>query len=60
MGWTAGGDATLRLLVNPLVVWIWAGGLVLTAGAAIAMVPERRPARVREVVPAGAWSPGGL
>ena len=60
VGWTAGGDATLRLLVNPLVVWIWAGGLVLTAGAAIAMVPERRPARIREVVPAGAWSPGGL
>ncbi|HXX36929.1 MAG TPA: cytochrome c-type biogenesis CcmF C-terminal domain-containing protein [bacterium] len=57
-GWTQDGRATLRLLVNPLVSWIWAGGLVLTLGAVIAMIPERR--LVFEASPAlrGAWSAG--
>jgi len=58
-GWTQDGQATLRLLVNPLVAWMWVGGLVLTAGAVIAMIPERSAAP--EAAPAfgGAWSPGG-
>lgn len=58
-GWTARGEATLRLLVNPLVVWIWAGGLVLSVGAVLAMLPERSRASVLIEAPAGAWSPGG-
>jgi len=58
-GWTREGEATLRLLVNPLVLWIWAGGLVLTAGAVIAMLPERRPDQLLASVPAGAWTPEG-
>jgi cytochrome c-type biogenesis protein CcmF len=57
--WTREGDATLRLLVNPLVLWIWAGGLVLTAGAVIAMIPERRPANLAVREAAGAWIPEG-
>ena len=44
VGWTQDGRATIRLLVNPLVSWMWVGGLVLTAGAVLAMIPERRPA----------------
>jgi cytochrome c-type biogenesis protein CcmF len=50
IGWTAGpgsdgADAavTLRLLVNPLVMWMWVGGLVLSVGAIVAMLPESRP-----------------
>jgi cytochrome c-type biogenesis protein CcmF len=47
LGWAAdpggGATVTLRLLVNPLVWWMWAGGFVLTAGAVITMVPEARP-----------------
>jgi cytochrome c-type biogenesis protein CcmF len=58
-GWTAEGEATLRLLVNPLVMWIWVGGLVLSAGALLAMLPERRPESVLIEAPAGAWSPEG-
>jgi cytochrome c-type biogenesis protein CcmF len=52
VGWTAdagsaaGPRATLRLLVNPLVMWMWAGGLVLSAGAIVAMLPEPRMRRV--------------
>lgn len=59
-GWTQDGQATLRVLVNPLLLWMWAGGLVLSLGAVITMVPERRP--VPRPVPdfPGAWSPGGL
>ena len=57
--WTREGQATLRLLVNPLVMWIWAGGLVLTVGAVIAMVPERRPASALAGAPAGALTSEG-
>ena len=58
VGWTQDGRATIRMLVNPLVSWVWAGGLVLTAGAVLAMIPERRPASDDVPLPAAAWSPG--
>ncbi len=64
-GWTQDGRATLRLLVNPMMMWVWAGGIVLTLGAVVTMLPERRlapwpallPQRV-EGIPLGG-SPGG-
>ncbi|MBI4521995.1 MAG: heme lyase CcmF/NrfE family subunit [Gemmatimonadetes bacterium] len=43
--------ATFRILINPLVAWIWYGGLVLTVGALIAIWPEARRARRAEAVP---------
>jgi cytochrome c-type biogenesis protein CcmF len=57
--WTRDGAATLRFLVNPLVMWIWAGGLTLTTGAVIAMLPTRRRAALPVGVPLEAWTPGG-
>jgi cytochrome c-type biogenesis protein CcmF len=33
---------TLRAVVNPLVVWIWLGGLVVGIGAVFAIWPDRR------------------
>ncbi len=33
---------SLRVFVNPLVVWIWIGGGVVAAGAIFAMWPDRR------------------
>ena len=48
----AASKATLRLAVNPMVGWIWAGGAVMVAGAALAMWPRRR----RRGVAAGAES----
>ena len=39
-----GSSATLRILVEPLVLWIWLGGAIVCAGAAIALWPRRRPA----------------
>ncbi len=37
--------ATFRVIVNPLVTWIWIGGLIALAGAAIAIWPGRRARR---------------
>ena len=37
-----GSRATIRVKVNRLVSWIWIGGLILTLGAALAVLPDRR------------------
>ncbi|OLE49294.1 MAG: hypothetical protein AUG01_05930 [Candidatus Rokubacteria bacterium 13_1_20CM_2_69_58] len=37
-----GSRATVKLQVNRLVSWIWIGGLVLTAGAGLAILPETK------------------
>ena len=41
-GWTQDGTASFKVLINPLVVWIWIGGALLLLGGAIAMWPETR------------------
>jgi len=37
-----GSQATIKMQVNRLVSVIWIGGLVLTLGALLAILPERR------------------
>ncbi|RJP58853.1 MAG: heme lyase CcmF/NrfE family subunit [Deltaproteobacteria bacterium] len=37
--------ATFKVMINPLVVWLWIGGGVMAFGAAIAMLPDRRKRR---------------
>ena len=37
--------ATFRVIVNPLVTWMWIGGLIALAGALIALWPARRTRR---------------
>jgi cytochrome c-type biogenesis protein CcmF len=48
-----GAPATFRVIVNPFVTWIWVGGLIALAGAAIAIWPgrgaRRRPAAATEL-----------
>ncbi len=39
-----GSEATVKLQVNRLVSWIWLGGVVLTLGALLAILPEWRKA----------------
>lgn len=34
------GSATFRLMINPMVSWIWAGGFVLLLGAIVTMWPS--------------------
>ena len=41
-GWDEEGTAAFKVLVNPLVNWIWIGGGVLVLGGLIAFWPERR------------------
>ena len=38
----ATGSVTLHIFVNPLVVWIWIGGVIVVLGAVFAIWPERR------------------
>jgi cytochrome c-type biogenesis protein CcmF len=45
-GYEGGGaKATFKFFINPLVAWIWAGGIVLTGGAIIAILPGKREKR---------------
>jgi cytochrome c-type biogenesis protein CcmF len=37
-----GSSATVKMQVNRMVSWIWIGGLVLTLGTLLAILPERR------------------
>jgi cytochrome c-type biogenesis protein CcmF len=39
-----GSQATVKVQVNRMVSWIWIGGLVLTLGTALAILPERKKA----------------
>ena len=46
------GSATFRVLVNPLVSWIWAGAIVIIVGVGLGNLGERRPVPVPALVPA--------
>jgi cytochrome c-type biogenesis protein CcmF len=38
-------QATVKVLVRPLVIWIWVGGLVMVLGTILALWPLRARAR---------------
>ncbi len=38
---TEGSPATFKVIVNPLVTWMWIGGLIALCGALIALWPSR-------------------
>jgi cytochrome c-type biogenesis protein CcmF len=40
-----GSAATLKVMVNPMVMWIWVGGLIITLGALVTIVPSRAAKR---------------
>ena len=50
----ASQSVTLRIFVNPLVVWIWLGGAIVLLGAAFAIWPDRRRLAVARPAPAPA------
>jgi cytochrome c-type biogenesis protein CcmF len=47
------GRVTIGVAVNPLVSWLWIGGLIMGLGTAIALVPTRR----RKVLPSAPMKP---
>jgi cytochrome c-type biogenesis protein CcmF len=40
-----GSQATVKVQVNRLVSWIWIGGLILTLGTLLSILPDRKTAR---------------
>ncbi len=42
IGWDEDGTTAFKVLVNPLVMWMWIGGGVLVLGGVIAFWPDRR------------------
>ena len=42
IGWDEDGTTAFKVLVNPLVAWMWIGGGVLVLGGVIAFWPDRR------------------
>jgi cytochrome c-type biogenesis protein CcmF len=46
-----GSTATIRMIVEPLVPWIWTGGLIIVLGALITVMPSRRRERQAATVP---------
>ena len=42
IGWDEDGTTAFKVMVNPLVNWIWIGGGVFVLGGLIAFWPERR------------------
>jgi cytochrome c-type biogenesis protein CcmF len=46
-----GKTATLRVIVEPLVPWIWLGGAVVCLGAIISLAPNRRRVFAARAVP---------
>ncbi len=54
-GWDEGGQvASFRVTVNPLVLWIWIGGIVCALGFVFAWLPWPRTVTVAKAVPAPA------
>lgn len=51
-GWDDKGGATFKIYVNPLINWIWRGGLIMFLGGLIVLFPDLKPqtapSRVRE------------
>src|SRR5262249_9171381 len=51
-GQNENGQPILKVHLNPLVVWIWIGAIIIVAGTALALV-ENAPAPVTVRVPKG-------
>ena len=51
-----GSNATVKVIIEPFVPWIWGGGMIVVLGALISILPQRvRVAREVEArQPAGA------
>jgi len=52
-----GGPVTIGVTVQPLVAWLWGGGVLLVLGALLAAVPGRRR---RPTDPLSAPVPAGM
>ncbi len=44
-----GSSATFKLIISPLIAWIWIGAIMLCAGTIVVMLPDRREKKRLEV-----------
>jgi cytochrome c-type biogenesis protein CcmF len=44
------------VFINPMMMWIWVGGLIMVLGSIVAVWPSRRPREA--VMPAAAGADG--
>lgn len=51
---TSADAATFRVYLNPLINWVWAGGIIFVLGTLVAAWPSPREARQRAAQPAPA------
>ena len=49
------GNPVIHAFLNPLVKWIWFGGIVVVLGTGLAMLPNRRTALVLASAPEKSW-----
>ncbi|MCL0028975.1 heme lyase CcmF/NrfE family subunit [Dehalococcoidia bacterium] len=49
-----GGQAVFRVLINPMVWWMWASGPILVLGMIVALSPQRQPSPLSLRFPVGA------
>jgi len=54
VGLTPDGLARISVFINPMMMWIWVGGLLMLVGSLIAVWPSRRTQGVAVPSPAGA------
>lgn len=45
------GRAHFQVLINPMVLWIWIGGILMTLGGLVALLPNRRRSILQELPP---------
>lgn len=55
---TSADAATFRIYLNPLINWVWAGGIIFVLGTLIAAWPDPREEKVRVVDPRQIAVPG--
>lgn len=42
LGWDESGSASFEIRVNPLVLWVWIGGIIVIVGGLVSFCPDRR------------------
>lgn len=52
-GWEQDGTISLKVIVNPLIMWLWIGFGVLVVGSLIALYPDPREERALARIKAG-------
>ena len=54
------GKPVIHAYLNPLVKWIWFGGIVLVLGTGLAMIPNRRAAIVLQPAAEKSWGEASI